>query len=136
MRRIRFALIVTNKQATIRVVVYWGLTLALIGTFFGLVIGAPVEPSIAKETVAGALGAAAGLVLGSLIGIVQLWGLRRKSPAHIQIPLFEWLRRAPPGNRREPIHLQPEIVFQGARRSISSRAGRYRRHLLEQLRGL
>jgi len=71
--------IITNKQATKRVVVYWGLTLALIGTFFGLVIGAPPEPSLAKEIVAGALGAAVGALLGSLIGIIHLWSLRRKT---------------------------------------------------------
>ncbi len=74
-----FRSIFNNQQATIRVVVYWGLTLALIGTFFGLVIGAPVEPSVAKETVAGAIGAAAGMLSGSIIGTIQLWRLRRKS---------------------------------------------------------
>ena len=71
--------IVTNKQATKRVVVYWGLTLALIGTFFGLVIGAPPEASLAKVTAGGALGAALGALFGSLIGIIHLWSLRRKT---------------------------------------------------------
>jgi hypothetical protein len=69
-----FGSIFDNKQATKRIVVYWGLTLALIGIFFGLVLGAPVEPSVA-----GAIGAAVGALSGSLIGVIQLlWRLRRK----------------------------------------------------------
>ncbi len=70
--------ILTNKQATKRVVVYWGLALALIGTFFGLVMGAPPEPSLAKETAVGALGAVVGALIGSLFGTIHLWSLRRK----------------------------------------------------------
>jgi len=80
-----FGSVVTYKQATKHVVIYWGLTLALIGIFFGLVIGAPVEPSVAKESVAGAAGAAVGALFGSLLGVVHLWRLRRKT----QVPKSE-----------------------------------------------
>lgn len=75
-----FGSIVSNKEATKWIVIYWGLTLALLGTFFGLVMGAPPEPSVGKEAVVGAMGAAVGALCGSLIGIIQLWWrLRRKS---------------------------------------------------------
>jgi hypothetical protein len=75
-----FGSIFDTKQATKRLVVYWGLTTALIGIFFGLMFGVLVEPSIANETVAGTIGAAVGALCGSLIGITQLWWrLRRKS---------------------------------------------------------
>lgn len=75
-----FGSIFINKEPTKRVVAYWGLTIALIGIFFGLVFGAPLEPSVARETVAGAIGAAVGALCGSLTGIIQLlWRLRRKS---------------------------------------------------------
>lgn len=78
-----FGSIFSEKHAKNRLVIYWGLTLALVGTFFGLVIGAPEEPSVAKEASAGAIGAATGMLFGSLLGIIQLWRLRRKSqPPH------------------------------------------------------
>jgi hypothetical protein len=73
-----FGSIFSNKQVSKRVVVYWALTLALVGTFFGLVIGAPVEPSVAKENVVGAIGASLGALFGSLVGTIQLWRRRRK----------------------------------------------------------
>jgi hypothetical protein len=77
-----FGSIVSNNQATKWVVIYWGLTLALLGAFFGLIAGAPPEPSVRKEAVAGAIGAAVGALCGSFIGIIQLfWRLRRKSQA-------------------------------------------------------
>lgn len=75
-----FGSIFDTKQATKWLVAYWVLTLALIGVFFGLVLGAPPEPSVAKEAVVGAIGAGVGALGGSLIGIIQLlWRLRRKS---------------------------------------------------------
>jgi VIT1/CCC1 family predicted Fe2+/Mn2+ transporter len=67
-----FGSIFDTKQATKWVVVYWIVALGLIGTFFGLVVGAPPEPSIAKETLIGARGAGAGAAVGFLIGIIQL----------------------------------------------------------------
>jgi hypothetical protein len=77
-----FGSIFDTKQATKRLVVYWGLTTALIGIFFGLMFGVPEEPSIANETVAGAISAAVGALCGSLFGIIQLlWRLRRKPQA-------------------------------------------------------
>ena len=74
-----FGSIFDTKQATKRLVLYWGFTTALMGIFFGLMFGVPTEPSIANETVAGVIGATVGALLGSLIGCVQLLGLRRKS---------------------------------------------------------
>lgn len=72
-----FGSIFDTKQATKWLVAYWVQALSLIGIFFGLVLGAPPEPSVAKETVAGAIGAGVGALCGSLIGAIQLWRLRR-----------------------------------------------------------
>lgn len=78
-----FGSIFDTKQSTKWLVGYWVLALALVGVFFGLVLGAPQEQSVAKETVDGAIGAGVGALCGSLIGVIQLlWRLRRKS----QIP--------------------------------------------------
>jgi len=70
-----------QKRPTKRLVVYWAATLALIGPFFGLLIGAGVQPyaSVAQRTVAGAIGALAGTVLGLLVGTIQLRRIRRRS---------------------------------------------------------
>jgi hypothetical protein len=78
-----FGSIFDQTHATKRVVVYWGATMALVGPFFGLLIGAAVFPydSVVQEIVAGGLGAAVGILFGSLIGIVQLKRLRRRSQA-------------------------------------------------------
>lgn len=76
-----FGSIVSTQQATKRVVLCWGLTSALIGTFFGLIIGAPPDPTLAKKTVVGIFGMAVGALVGSLIDIVHLWSLRRKAQA-------------------------------------------------------
>ena len=73
-----FGSIFETKQATKRVVVCWVVALGLVGTFFGLVFGAPPEPSVAREAVVGAIGTAVGALCGSLIGTIQLWRLRRK----------------------------------------------------------
>lgn len=81
-----FGSIFDTKQATKWLVGYWILALAPIGLFFGLVLGATEVPSLTKETVAGAAGAAMGAMFGSIIGIIQmLWRLRRKSQDHIRI---------------------------------------------------
>jgi hypothetical protein len=78
-----FASIFELKHATKRVVVYWAATVALVGPFFGLIIGAAVFPydSVVQEIVAGGIGEAIGMLFGSLIGIVQLTRLRRRSQA-------------------------------------------------------
>lgn len=78
-----FASIFDETHATKRVVVYWGATMALMGPFFGLIIGAAVFPydSVVQELIAGGTGAAVGMLFGSLIGIVHLKRLRRKSQA-------------------------------------------------------
>jgi hypothetical protein len=76
-----FGSIFGQEHHTKRVVLYWGVTLALTGIFFGLVIGAGFFPydSVVQLIAAGTIGAAAGMLLGSLIGIIQLKRLRRKS---------------------------------------------------------
>ena len=74
-----FGSIFDQAHATKRTVVHWGLTLALVGTFFGLIFGAPESTSVAKEAVAGAAGAAVGMLFGSVTGAIQLWFARRRS---------------------------------------------------------
>jgi hypothetical protein len=78
-----FGSIFDQTHATNRIVVYWGATMALVGPFFGLIIGAAFFPydSVAQEIIAGGIGAAVGMLFGSLIGIVQLKRLRRRSQA-------------------------------------------------------
>ena len=78
-----FGAIFDQKHPTKRLVIYWAATLALVGSFFGLLIGAGVQPyaSIAQRTVHGAIGALVGALFGLLFGTVQLKRLRRKSQA-------------------------------------------------------
>ena len=75
-----FGSIFDQTHATKRIVVYWGATMALVGPFFGLIIGAAVFPydSAVQEIVAGGIGAVLGMLFGSFIGIVQLKRLRRR----------------------------------------------------------
>jgi hypothetical protein len=76
-----FGSIFELTHATNQVVLYWGATMALVGPFFGLIVGAAFFPydSVVQEVIAGGIGAAAGMLFGSLIGIVQLKRLRRRS---------------------------------------------------------
>jgi len=67
-----FGSIFGQHHATKRLVVYWGVTLALIGPFFGLIIGARPDYSLSDQAVSGGIGAAVGALLGSLIGIIQI----------------------------------------------------------------
>ena len=52
---------------------FWTATLALVGIFFGLLIGAALQldSSDAQTTIDGAVGAAAGALLGVLVGTIQ-----------------------------------------------------------------
>ena len=75
-----FGSIFDQRHATKWLVAYWGITLALIGPFFGLIIGAKPDYSLSDQAVSGGIGAAVGALFGSLIGTIQLWRLRRKSP--------------------------------------------------------
>ena len=63
-----------QKQPTRRLVLYWAGTLALIGPFFGLLLGAGLQPyaSTAQEVFHGVIGAVTGSLFGLLIGTVQL----------------------------------------------------------------
>lgn len=78
-----FGAIFDQRHPTKRLVIYWAATLALVGSFFGLLIGAGVQPyaSLAQRTVAGAIGALAGTLFGLLFGTMQLRRLRRRSQA-------------------------------------------------------
>jgi hypothetical protein len=78
-----FGSIFDQTGATNRVAVYWAATMALVGAFFGWIIGAafPHSDSVVEQIASGAIGAAAGGLFGLLAGIMQLKRLRRKSPS-------------------------------------------------------
>ena len=74
-----FGSIFDQKQPSRRTVIYWAVTFALIGIFFGLMGGSGVRDyTPVKQFTAGLLGATVGVLLGVLIGASQLWRLRRK----------------------------------------------------------
>jgi hypothetical protein len=77
-----FGAIFDQKHPTKRLVIYWAATLALVGSFFGLLIGAGVQPypSTVQLTVAGTIGALVGALFGLLFGTMQLRRLRRRWP--------------------------------------------------------
>jgi uncharacterized membrane protein YraQ (UPF0718 family) len=74
-----FGSIFEQKSPTKWVVAYWAGTLALIGPFIGLLIGAVMRPyaSVARLTFAGAIGLLAGMLLGYFVGTMQLNRIRR-----------------------------------------------------------
>lgn len=74
-----FGSIFDQRHATRWLVVYWAVTLALIGPFFGLIIGAKPDYSLSDQVVSGGIGAAVGMLLGLIFGAIHLWRLRRKS---------------------------------------------------------
>lgn len=75
-----FGSIFNQTQATKKIVAYWGGTLALVGPFFSLIIGAPYASLLQQATVAG-VGVVAGALLGLLVGTIQFKLLRRRSQA-------------------------------------------------------
>jgi hypothetical protein len=68
-----FGSIFDQKHPTKLLVVSWAATLALVGIFFGLLIGAglQLDRSDAQITMDGAVGAAVGTLLGVLVGTIQ-----------------------------------------------------------------
>jgi len=70
-----------QKQATKWVLIYWVATLGLLGPFPALLVAAVPRPHIsdASLTLAGALGAISGALLGLLAGTLHLRRLRRKA---------------------------------------------------------
>jgi drug/metabolite transporter (DMT)-like permease len=56
-----------------RLIIYWAATLTLVALFFGPIV--PVSSFLARETIAGVLGALAGAILG----VVQLKLTRHES---------------------------------------------------------
>ena len=54
-----FGSIFDQTRPTKWLVVYWGVTLALIGPFFGLIVGAKPDYSLSDQAVSGGIGAAA-----------------------------------------------------------------------------
>jgi hypothetical protein len=75
-----FGTIFDQKSPTKRLVIYWATTLALVGPFFGLLVGAGMQPyaSVAQLSVAGGIGALVGMLFGLLVGTMQLKRLRRR----------------------------------------------------------
>jgi hypothetical protein len=63
---------------TKRVVFYWGFTMALVGPFFGLIIGAVFlsDLSVVNGNIACGIGAVVGMLLGSAGGVIHLKRLR------------------------------------------------------------
>lgn len=76
-----FGSIFDKKRVAEPIIAYWALTLALVGLFFGLLIGAGLQPtpSVVQHAMAGALGTVAGGLVGLLVGTTQERKLRRRS---------------------------------------------------------
>jgi hypothetical protein len=76
-----FGSIFDQKRPTKRVVIYWAATLALVGAFFGVLIGAGFQlyASAAGVVLLGAIGALADALFGLFFGKVQLGRMRRGS---------------------------------------------------------
>jgi len=79
-----FGSIFIQKHATKKLIAYWAATLGLVGPLFGLFVGAAMDPyaTAVQLTVAGVIGAAAGMLLGLLAGLIQFMSLRRASRVH------------------------------------------------------
>lgn len=78
-----FGTILDQKHPTKRLVIYWSVTLGLVGCFFGLLVGAGVQPyaSVSERGLHGGIGAFVGALSGLLFGTMQVKRLRRKARA-------------------------------------------------------
>lgn len=76
-----FGSIFNEKNATKLLLIYWTITLALVGTFFGLLVGAGLQPddSTFIEVTHGIIGLIVGAMLGTLVGTKQLGRMRREA---------------------------------------------------------
>jgi len=72
-----FGSIFSQTHASKRVIAYWAGTLALVGPFFSLIIGAPYT-SLFHEAAVAAIGALVGMLMGFLVGALQFWVARRR----------------------------------------------------------
>jgi hypothetical protein len=66
-----FGWIFDQRQLSKSAVIVWAITLALIGTFFGLIAGAVPDYTTAKEIHAGISGAGVGALFGLFVGILR-----------------------------------------------------------------
>jgi uncharacterized protein YqgC (DUF456 family) len=68
-----FGTIFDTKRVNRPIVFAWTMTLALVGIFFGQLIGAAVNPYLREWQVdaAGAVGACCGALLGYMVGRIQ-----------------------------------------------------------------
>jgi hypothetical protein len=75
-----FGSIFSQSTRTKAAIGYWAITLGIVGPFFGLVIGAGVQPyaSSLQEILHGTIGAVVGALLGAFIGFARF---KRVSPA-------------------------------------------------------
>jgi hypothetical protein len=76
-----FGAIFSQTMPTKRLVVYWTVTLMLVGPFFGVVVYAAPRPYVSRVQlmVAGVVGAAAGALFGLALGASQLKLMRRRT---------------------------------------------------------
>ena len=74
-----FGSIFEQKRPTSRILIYWGLTVALVGIFFGIVFLAEPEESTVHMVKTAIIGAILGALPGLLMGAVHIKQLRRKS---------------------------------------------------------
>lgn len=76
-----FGSIFDQRFPTKRLVIYWAATLALVGPFVGLLVDAGLHPDTTRhqQTLAVCIGAAIGILLGALVGVMQWHGFRRRS---------------------------------------------------------
>lgn len=72
-----FGTIFSEQRPTALLILYWALTLGIIGPLFGLVIEAAPRPNVSETQlfIAGGLGALVGVALGAMAGSIQ-WKLR------------------------------------------------------------